>query len=33
VASVAELRRDADQLVVDRARPDARWQSLEELTP
>ena len=33
VVSVAELRRHADQLVVDKLRPDARWQSLEELAP
>ena len=33
VVSVAELRQRADQLVVERSRPEDVWQSLEELAP
>jgi L-lactate dehydrogenase (cytochrome) len=33
VASVAELRQHGDQLVVERSRPRAAWERLEELTP
>jgi L-lactate dehydrogenase (cytochrome) len=33
VVSVAELRQHADQLVVERSRPEDVWQRLEELAP